>query len=336
MKKRNRIVTILLLICFWALVVIWFFYQKNMDQGQFDHQIKNYKKHYLMIADNKDSSFWQTIYESAVAQADQYDSFIEYIMPGSNPAYSLADCLRIAIASKVDGVIVHPDGSEEIKDLINEAYGNSIPVVTVMDDATESSRVSFVGLNNYLLADAYTEQVLSLLKPGNTKILLLSSDPNSDSRVRLIYSQMVKAIEQKKNKDQTVSIKEYTAENTKEFNMEEVIRDLIIKESTRPDVIICTEEFITECTYQTLIDYSLVGDISIIGFYYSDHILDAVEKENINSTIALDASEIGNFAVNALEEYHTLGNTSTYYSVGLNVITKENVSDFLNKKGGTE
>ena len=37
----------------------------------------------------------------------------------------------------------------------------------------------------------------------------------------------------------------------------------------------------TECVYQALIDYNQVGNVKVIGFYYSDVILDAIDKEII-------------------------------------------------------
>lgn len=38
--------------------------------------------------------------------------------------------------------------------------------------------------------------------------------------------------------------------------------------------------------------------------------------------------EVGRYSVNALEEYLSLGHTSSYYSVGQHVITRENVSTY--------
>ena len=57
-------------------------------------------------------------------------------------------------------------------------------------------------------------------------------------------------------------------------------------------------------------------------------ILDAISKGIISSAIALDMDEVGRYSVNALEEYLSLGHTSSYYSVGQHVITRENVSTY--------
>ncbi len=41
--------------------------------------------------------------------------------------YTQADCLRIGIASQVDGIILEADGSEEEQDLIQEALKREYP-----------------------------------------------------------------------------------------------------------------------------------------------------------------------------------------------------------------
>ncbi len=56
------------------------------------------------------------------------------------------------------------------------------------------------------------------------------------------------------------------------------------------------DEVVTECVYQALIDYNQVGNVKVIGFYYSDVILDAIDKEIISSAIALDMDEIADTA----------------------------------------
>ena len=87
-------------------------------------------------------------------------------------------------------------------------------------------------------------------------------------------------------------------------------------------------QVVTECVYQALVDYNQVGNVDVVGFYYSDVILDGISKGIISSAIALDMDEIGRYSVNALEEFSSLGHTSNYYSVGQHVITRSNVGAY--------
>ncbi|MFQ9877905.1 MAG: hypothetical protein ACLRW4_05380 [Ruminococcus sp.] len=93
-------------------------------------------------------------------------------------------------------------------------------------------------------------------------------------------------------------------------------------------MLVCMDEVVTECVYQALVDYNQVGNVDVVGFYYSDVILDGISKGIISSAIALDMDEIGRYSVNALEEFSSLGHTSNYYSVGQHVITRSNVGAY--------
>ena len=109
---------------------------------------------------------------------------------------------------------------------------------------------------------------------------------------------------------------------------EEFVRDIFVSEENLPDVLVCMDEVVTECVYQALVDYNQVGNVDVVGFYYSDVILDGISKGIISSAIALDMDEIGRYSVNALEEFSSLGHTSNYYSVGQHVITRSNVGAY--------
>ncbi len=107
--------------------------------------------------------------------------------PEQMNGYSQADCLKIGIASKVDGIILEADGSKEEQHLITEALKDGIPVVTVMTDDTATSRISFVGLNSYQMGSAYTEQIQRMLKDkGSTSVMFLSTS-SSKRRKQILF-----------------------------------------------------------------------------------------------------------------------------------------------------
>ena len=210
----------------------------------------------------------------------------------------------------MDGIILEADGSEEEQELIQEASDADIPVVTVLTDDSSSARISFIGLNSYQLGNAYTEQILGLLKEHeNTQVLLLSNSQSKTQETNLIYYQIKKELEEKKKDYQTVTISEYNIDSSSGFDTEEFVRDIFVSEENLPDVLVCMDEVVTECVYQALVDYNQVGNVDVVGFYYSDVILDGISKGIISSAIALDMDEIGRYSVNALEEFSSLGLT---------------------------
>ena len=311
---------------------IWIYFQKKLDQVDLGEGegASSYAKHYLMISGEENTLMWDSIYESASQAAKDADAYLELIEPGHDSNYNQADYLRIGIASQVDGIILEADGSDEEQELIQEASDADIPVVTVLTDDSSSARISFVGLNSYQLGNAYTEQILGLLKEHeNTQVLLLANSQSKTQETNLIYYQIKKELEKKKKKDyQTVTISEYNIDSSSGFDTEEFVRDIFVSEENLPDVLVCMDEVVTECVYQALVDYNQVGNVDVVGFYYSDVILDGISKGIISSAIALDMDEIGRYSVNALEEFSSLGHTSNYYSVGQHVITRSNVGTY--------
>ena len=127
----------------------------------------------------------------------------------------------------MDGIILEADGSDEEQELIQEASDADIPVVTVLTDDSSSARISFVGLNSYQLGNAYTEQILGLLKEHeNTQVLLLSNSQSKTQETNLIYYQIKKELEEKKKDYQTVTISEYNIDSSSGFDTEEFVRDI--------------------------------------------------------------------------------------------------------------
>nr|WP_295279757.1 substrate-binding domain-containing protein [uncultured Blautia sp.] len=331
MKKSTLTVFFILAGCMLFLSGIWIYFQKNLDQVDLGEGegATGYEKHYLMISGEENTLMWDSIYESASAAAKDADAYVELITPGHDDAYTKADYLRIGIASQVDGIILEADGSCEEQELIQEAADENIPVVTVLTDDSSSARISFVGLNSYQLGNAYTEQILGLLKEHTTtQVLLLSNSQSKTQETNLVYYQIKKELEKKKKDYQTVMISEYNIDSSSGFDTEEFVRDIFVSEENLPDVLVCMDEVVTECVYQALVDYNQVGNVDVVGFYYSDVILDGISKGIISSAIALDMKEIGRYSINALEEFSSLGHTSSYYSVGQHVITRANVGAY--------
>ena len=166
MKKSTLTIFCILAGCIFVLSGIWIYFQKNLDRVELGEgeRATAYQRHYLMIANDKDTGMWQSVYESASKEAESKDAYVELLSPEQMNGYSQADCLKIGIASKVDGIILEADGSKEEQHLITEALKDGIPVVTVMTDDTATSRISFVGLNSYQMGSAYTEQIQGMLK----------------------------------------------------------------------------------------------------------------------------------------------------------------------------
>ncbi len=290
-------------------------------------QAKEYEKHYVLIARDRTTSFWQSVYDNAKEEAEANNIYLEQVGSNLSQDYTMEDYLRISIASKVDGIIVCPDGSDNVKELINEAVKNNIPVVTVLNDDIDTKRASFVGINSYELGQVYGEQIVKKVNSDTKKIYILFHSAASNSMNDVIFNQIKKKLNENL-KGNDILIQPYYITDNKEFDSEEAIRDLFISQEAIPDILVCMEEVDTECACQAIVDYNKVGEVTIIGSYSSDIILEAIRKDLASVTVAVDTKQLGKQSVQALLEYEQMGYVNNYYNADIHIIDKNNVNSY--------
>ena len=311
-----------------ALLLALYFYADSriltMDTNE--NNPARMSRHYTFISED-DSDMWKTVFAAAEKEAKEHSAYLEWIGKGSPMSYDAADCMRIATASGVDGILLHKSSSSDMTELINEAYEAQIPVVTVFSDQSGSDRVSYVGMNNYQLGENYARQILECLKEGENHVLVISGESLGEGETALMYSQMLKATEEGKKEGQTVSIGMMEINAATSFDAEEAVRDVFISGSALPDVTVCLDLVTTECVAQALVDYNEVGNVSVIGFYASSTVSEAISRGIIYSTLGIDAEQIGRTGVDALDEYWDQGRVSSYFNVGLSLINADTLKE---------
>lgn len=328
--KKNRIISIAAVSSIAAgcivIVIGMTFYKTGIaDMAAADTiNYHKYQYHYAIVSNESDAPFWEAIYQGALEKGKEQDIFVEKIGSNLSVSYSLHDLMQIAIDSKVDGIIIEPNGEEDVTKLINDAEANKIPVVTVLKDAPESSRKSFIGINSYNQGLTYGKQVLEVVREGKHNVTVLLNSNSKDTSQNTIYSYIFEMAV-----DEAAKVKSATVNTQSTFSSEELIRNIIMDTEEPTDVLVCLTAVDTRCAYQALVDFNKVGDIEIIGYYDSDMILSAIEKDNIHSTMTIDARQMGAYCVEALTEYRETGQVSDYFSVDISVINKENVDKYI-------
>ncbi len=297
---------------------------------------ESYDAYYAFIVSDGDSSLWKSVYESAKEAAKEENIYVEMLGSNLSTNYTRKDLLEIAIASGVDGIILEADESPQITECLKEAETKGIPVVTVLGDNSQGLRKSFVGVSNYNFGREYGRQVLSIADEKVEDVLVLMSADTEDSSQNIIFSGIQETLQEDSLRGgRAISVRASAVENKGAFDTEESIRKLFLQE-TLPDVIICLDELSTSCVYQAVVDYNKVGQIDIIGYYDSEAILRAIERNVVRSTISIDTQEMGRCCIEAMNEYRENGYVSEYFSVGTNLITIQNVRNYLRGGEGDE
>lgn len=326
---KNRKIGICVGLVAVVLFGILFFHWKSSQLGmEAEAEFEVYEKHFAMITGRGDSDFWDKVYESALEEGKARGIYIERFGKQLAVEYSRNELIETAISASVDGIIVPGDEDEKTVELIDKAVGQGIPVVTVLQDSTGSLRQCFVGNNSYNLGQEYGRQILDLLagkEEEPCRILVLVDDSRKDTSQNLILLGIREILEKELGENHAVSVETAMVDTTRSFSPEESIRDIFLNTDSLPDIMVCLNEVYTRCAYQAAVDYNKVGTVQLLGFYDSETILNAVEKNIIYATVALDTEQMGRLCVEALDEYLKTGYTNGYMAVDTRLITAENV-----------
>ncbi len=329
--SRNKVVVTILagvvLVLFLATVAGLFYYREMIRKlGEVREEVFNeYPRLYAYIADDPDSQLSNRIYKEISEYAVEHDCYVEMTGQNLSSSYSKADRMNIAISSKVDGIILEGDDSEETARLVDKATANGIPVVTVLTDCQTSSRKSFVGLNNYSLGSEYGDQLAAIGEeqkkyPLTALILLDRDDGNADDIIHAAIQQAVVG--------RSVSFTSAIVDTSSPFTSEESIMNIIDGIDKMPDVIICLNDRTTESAIQCVVEKNLVGKTTILGYYSSDTILKAIDRGSVYATFTIETKTVARQCVNALNEYNNTGFVSEYNPANYIMINRDNVADY--------
>lgn len=165
-------------------------------------------------------------------------------------------------------------------------------------------------------------------RPARVAVLVNAYAQGLDQNI--LCSGIQETIEQERGESLEIELMLLTVDDTNAFSAEESIRDIFMEKEI-PDIIICLNELNTTCVYQAVVDYNKVGEVNILGYYDSDTIINAIDRNVIYATAAIDTEQMGRFCINALQEYHALGYTSQYFTADIRLIQKADVEGYLEK-----
>ncbi|MDO4339580.1 MAG: sugar ABC transporter substrate-binding protein [Eubacteriales bacterium] len=307
-------------------ILVSSYYNKIMEEAGVNTTELNqvYQYQYEMIVDSRNITFWQAVYEIAREEALSHGAVLKLNGTDWGQDYDKVDFMDMSIAAKVDGIILEYSGEEGLEEKIDEAVEKGIPVVTVVNDAPKSLRQSFVGINDYQLGLAYGEQVAKLVD-SNTRRVLVLLNREKELEQNQIYAEINRAVVDKAGGRGKIKIQAQNLISKSQFDVEEAIRTIFQSPEGPPEILVCLDEVTTECAYQAMIDFNMVGEVNIVGYYISKTITDAIENGLIPVTIQMDAAQVGTYSIEALTEYWEVGRANSYYNVDLNIVTKENV-----------
>lgn len=308
------------LICLLTMLNISF-YENIMKEDQINANKQERQAHYVMILDDENSVFWEEVYQSAKEEADRQNVILERSGNSLVTSYDMEERMEMSIAENVDGIILAYNGTTEVDEKIKKARQANIPVVTISEDASAKGSISFIGVNSHQLEKQYGEEIAKIVKPNTRKVMIIyrGMSEQKERMTNEIYHRIIQSGKVEKK----VCMETKNIVSGQLFEAQEIIWGILQKKKDIPDILVCFNEVDTECAYQALINYNLVGKVQIIGCHYTEEILNAVSEGIIPITFYINAEQIGRYSIEALEEYNREGYVNTFYNVDLSVINQE-------------
>lgn len=332
MKGKRVYIKMVLLTAALAVLAIaslvYFKMQLSIARDIQKQEYTDYARHYAFIADHLENDFWQELYQGAKERGEETNVYLECFGNSTAVKYSKKELLQMAIAAKVDGIVLEADESAEMLELIDEAVEKQIPVVTVMVDSYGSKRQSFIGIGSYNLGREYGRQIVRISTKETKKVLIILDDDIDDNSKNIICTGINETIYNEGN-HLNLDIETIAVSDDSTFGLEEAIRDIFMDKGNLPDIIVCLDEQGTISACQAVVDYNLVGKVDIIGYHITDAIGNAIQRNVLSSTIVVDAKQMGIDSVDSLNEYIATGYVNDYIVMDVDAVTANNVREYM-------
>lgn len=337
-KKMKKLTAagIVGLICVGLFLGVGLYYQAKVKKESGIEEKDNtvYRYHVAIISDNPTDSFWKKICQGAKDAGKKDQILIENFGETLSGEYTAEDMMEMAIAAKVDGIIVQVGNEEEMTEKIDKASAIGIPVMTLRSDAPSSKRVSFISGNDYAIGEMYGNQINNIVQKKaeeeerkiRVAVLLNSEEKNASPNV--IFTAITETTASVANK---IELTSKLIDNTGRFESEENVRNLIL-DVNYPDIIVCMSAVDTSSAIQCVVDYNKVGQTSIIGYYAQNDVLEGIQKGIVESSVVTSPAEWGMQAEKGMKEYFSSSHVSEYLTVSPELITEDNIDDYIEQE----
>lgn len=306
---------------------------RELGTGKEEKSPISYEQKFTLIVDNPDELLWTNAYNEMKKVALKDNVFIEMVDKGSEQSFKTSDYINMATAANADGIIVQANNSKSVRESINRAKHSSIPVVTVVNDAINSSRVGYMGMNSYQLGKDFGGQIRQVMteKKKNHLNILILVDGTTEHMIQTFSLGVKDLLAERNRQRRDVDISTYKLSHKSLFSSDEEIREVLLGSEKIPDVLIGLNSEDTMSSAQAVTDYNMVGDIAVLGYIGNESIFREINSGVIHSIIDIDATFLGRESYKVLKQFKDAGYTNEYSPLKTVVINKSNVKEYMEK-----
>ena len=184
-------------------------------------------------------------------------------------------------------------------------------------------------LGEYNLGREYGRIIIDITKTRKPKVMVLVDD-NEENQVGDIIYGLTETLENEGNHLEVNIIRE-EVDGSLNFRLMNKVSEIISNNEEKPDIIVCLNERDTQIVHQAIVDYSLSGDVQVIGTGISGSLLTSVRDNEFSALVDADAKQAGMMCIDALIKYIQTGEIEDHIIVDDTIVIRDNVERYINE-----
>jgi len=251
---------------------------------------------FVFVAFNTSLPYWQEAAAGLEDSSKQLGVKAELTGPANFSVSDEVTAFQQAVAQHASGILVSAANPEAFRDPINAAIQQGIPVICVDADSPESSRILFVGTDNFRAGQESGKRMGELLHgKGNVVVITIPGQFNLGERVR--------GVEEAFKKYPGIKITKTIDDKGDSRNAYDAISGLV-QGKEKPDGIIGLEASGGEGAADALHRLDLTGKIPIVAFDKDPETLDWIQRGAITATVIQKPYVMGFYGLKFLDDLH--------------------------------
>lgn len=337
MKLLYKIVLslLILVVAVSAALILYYLNQVNMVYGEESGYIfgSNPKYHFSLILNSEDEKYWQDFKEGVMEAGKVYNAAIE-LNPIAEPDANgkTVDYINIANKSRIDGIIVNGENTEEYTNAIKNATQSGIDIVVGMVEPADSDRLFYVGTNFY---DYGVQAAKLIAQAGGNKttinLAVISSDSSyeeaSNPGITSQGTRMLSGLKSVIESEKRINLISTRYRDNDLLGAEDLTRS-ILTDTPQVDVIFCTNAKDTIAAARVIVERYLVGKVVIVGTDVTEDIVDYINKGIIFGVLDRNGNDAGYKSVEVLCSADTF--QTNYVNIDSEIYTKMNINQRKN------
>ena len=321
MKKTVIAIVGIFLIAFLVLL--------SSDTGLSTYQ-EDMEVRLTFVAPFANTGYWGIAARGILDAGEEYGMNVKCIGFLESDAQQQIRYIKSAIYSHADAIITAGiENSEEFEEVLEMASEEGIPVVLIDCDIEESSRLCYIGTDNFEAGCLAGRDIIEATD-GKGKVAIIGNEQSSVNQ-----QERIDGFESVIAEYPDMEIVTVMEGNQNYMIMKEQIVNML-EEYPQIDAIFCSEGYASSSMNQFLTEENMGYEtLKVVTFDMTDETVENLKEDRVYSTIQQDPYTMGKKAVEYLDQYlHGQINLESAIYTNVQSIKKENLDQIYDYKGG--